>query len=203
MTPTPGPTYANFSRLEKGMSQEQVEQLLGKPNGNDGDLMMERLIFVLETPDSNPEPAMLLFWRSHNEDQSIVGCDRDSQLMHSLWNGIRDERRDFEKLRDRLPWIANKSPQMVFKINLNTVIGLKHAPSLKRCVGKNSFEHLWKVINLIPFVYRPGRRASEPVLLSWVRNGNRNASTRKCQIVVPWALEASPRDMNFVENLCP
>jgi hypothetical protein len=122
MTPTPGPTYANFSRLEKGMSQEQVERLLGKPNGNDGDLMVERVIFGLEAPDVNPEPEIFLFWRSHNEDQIIVAFDRDGQLMHSLWNGIRDERRDWEKLRDRLPWIANKPPQMVFKINLNTVI---------------------------------------------------------------------------------
>jgi hypothetical protein len=112
MTPTPGPTYANFSRLEKGMTQEQAERLLGKPNGDEGDLVWQRLIpgFL------PPEPAIFLFWRSDNEDPIMVAFDRDGQLMYSLWNGNRDERRDLEKVRDRLPWIANKPPQMKFKI---------------------------------------------------------------------------------------
>src|SRR5436190_7271555 len=81
LPPTPGPTYANFSRLEKGMTREQVERLLGKPNAGEE-------------------------YETVEEDFITVHFDQEGRVRECFWNGMEDGRGGWEKMRDRMPFIA-------------------------------------------------------------------------------------------------
>jgi hypothetical protein len=104
--PTPGVTYANYSRIETGMSREQVNALLGPPRRQGKGAGM----FV------NPEDAEPgIAWARWNrgEDEVIVQYDEDDRVIACAWNFIMDQRNGWEKLRDRTPFIAKEPPQIL------------------------------------------------------------------------------------------
>jgi len=112
--PTPGVTYANYSRIEAGMTRAQVEALLGKPNSN------ERFVFfgfggVLRTIDTND--ASWVHWQSKAGDQLSIDFDTNDCVRATTWNGWEDDRTDLEKLRDRLPWRAKRPPTMLYIVD--------------------------------------------------------------------------------------
>ena len=87
--PTPGVTYANYSRLEKGMSREQVKAILGEPS---------------VAPKNAP-----YFWE--NESGDMVWIVHEHGLVKAaLWNGMPDHRTALEKLRDRFPLLTCDPP---------------------------------------------------------------------------------------------
>jgi outer membrane protein assembly factor BamE (lipoprotein component of BamABCDE complex) len=77
---TPGVTYANYSRLEKGMTRDEVETVLGKPTQ-----------IVCKTRSA---------WK-HASDSIWVDFDKDGRVRASAWNDRRDTRTSLQKLRDR------------------------------------------------------------------------------------------------------
>src|SRR5262245_50193020 len=101
LPPTPGVTYANYSRIEKGMTRAQVVQLLGEPNKLEG---FRRTLHERETG------ARSMFWHTAEDDTVEVVLDGVGLVELMAWNGISDDRTGLEKLRDRLPWIARKPP---------------------------------------------------------------------------------------------
>src|SRR5262249_16416985 len=102
-------TYANYSRIENGMTREQVEALLGPPNSA-ADLYVglrtERLL-PADVEDPNPN---WLFWRTEDGARVEVLFDENARADTAMWNAWPDERNSLEKLRDRLPWIARNPP---------------------------------------------------------------------------------------------
>ena len=96
LPPTPAVTYANYSRIEKGMTREQVEQLLGKPMQDRGFMQWQ--------------PGASLYWRTENGDHVEVGFDADGHVECATWNAEIESRTFLEKLRDRFPFIAHEPP---------------------------------------------------------------------------------------------
>ena len=88
MPPKPGVNYKNFSRIEKGMTQQQVEQLLGKAK-------------VKRQQD--------WYWVSELNDVAVE-FDADGRVVQLSWNGWPEERTWLQKLRDRIPWLARTPP---------------------------------------------------------------------------------------------
>jgi hypothetical protein len=109
--PTPGATYANYSRIENGMSRDDVVRLLGEPNEKGAFFLLFPVDFT-----KDPFPPVRLFWRSGNGDYIDVGLDGDGRVIHMAWNGELDQRSGIEKLRDRLPWLARKPPPFLTEI---------------------------------------------------------------------------------------
>ena len=108
LPPTPGVTYANYSRLEKGMTRRQVEDLLGKPNGQ----ALPWIAFEGSGRDENSH------WH-HEDDTLSIRFDENDCVVDTMWNGQSDDRNGLEKLRDRLPWLAKQPPRMLsIKVNL-------------------------------------------------------------------------------------
>lgn len=91
LPPTPGVTYANYSRIEKGMTRDDVIALLGST-------WMEG-------------PPMRWQWQSADDHDVWVDFDHEGRVVRSAWNGIAEERSDLERLRDRLPFVARKPPR--------------------------------------------------------------------------------------------
>lgn len=119
LPPTPGPTYANFSRLENGMTQVQIERLLGKAEEKVPVLGVDHVFVALDIRDDENVPVDRLTWQTSDGDLVIVGLDKEGQMIYAAWNGAPDERSSVAKFRDRLPWIAKKPA--VGRINLNSV----------------------------------------------------------------------------------
>jgi len=92
LPPTPGVTYANYSRIEMGMARAQVDALLGSPEPH---------------ADDGPPDRDWYCWRSADGDLVTIGFDKNNGVESAHWNELRDERSRLEKLRDRLPWIAH------------------------------------------------------------------------------------------------
>ena len=91
LPPTPGITYANYSRIEHGMTREQVQLLLGEP------------MFIRDETH--------WFWtRDGNIVRIMIRFDERGLVTTITWNGVDDERTAFDKVRDRLPWIAREPP---------------------------------------------------------------------------------------------
>src|SRR6476469_2144423 len=86
--PTPGVTYANFSRIEMGMPREQVESLLGKSNGERGD----------DWPPFGVRALNETGWASwqHGDDFASVHFDDKDRVTIMTWNGWSDERTAWE-----------------------------------------------------------------------------------------------------------
>jgi len=97
LPPEPGVTYANYSRIEKGMTRAQVKALLGEPS-------VERNNHWLWY--SSPFNPIL--------DQAHIQFDETGLVTEASWNGSLDGRTALEKLRDRLPWIAREPPGPMF-----------------------------------------------------------------------------------------
>src|SRR5262245_58689965 len=78
--PTPGVTYANYSRIEKGMTREQVERLLGQP--------LDPTAFrrIKRSEDSNS----FLFWRTETDDDVEVFLDHNGCVAMTAWNHSMD-----------------------------------------------------------------------------------------------------------------
>jgi hypothetical protein len=94
LPPAPGITYANFSRIEKGMTREQVEALFGA---------------------SSRAPRFSgRYWESEAGDSIWITYDERGQVEEAHWNGWPDKRTSLEKLRDRLPLIARDPPGPAF-----------------------------------------------------------------------------------------
>ena len=93
LPPPPGATYANYSRIEKGMTRGEVEALLGEPRVN------ERI----------DEHAQIT-WRNEDGDRINVDFDKNGLVMGSAWNGREENRTSLERLRDRVPFLARKPP---------------------------------------------------------------------------------------------
>src|SRR5262245_45910523 len=93
---TPGVTYANYSRLDRGMTGEQVVKLLGEPT-------------VAEPfRGTKVDSVSHLVWLK-DDDEIEVFLENDA-VTRIAWNYEWDERSMLEKLRDRLPWIARHPP---------------------------------------------------------------------------------------------
>ena len=103
LPPTPGVTYANFSRLEKGMAREQVEALLGESNLDVAEF--EHLLF----PRRDVAGGHSLYWCGDGGDTLTIRFDEQSHVLDTTWNGWQDDRNDLEKLRDRLPGWQKKA----------------------------------------------------------------------------------------------
>jgi outer membrane protein assembly factor BamE (lipoprotein component of BamABCDE complex) len=86
----PGVTYANYSRIEKGMTRDEISALLGKIDQDGSDSI----------------------WQSDKTgDMVIVMFDEEDRVNQSYWNGNFENRNTFRKLLDRLPWIGNPPPE--------------------------------------------------------------------------------------------
>lgn len=101
MPPTPGVTYANYSRLAKGMTREQVDALLGKPN--------PEFLFIMPAPEHNPGNKHVA-WGDPEGDIITASFDALGTLEGAFWNGNADERSGVRKLMDRIPWLARPAP---------------------------------------------------------------------------------------------
>jgi hypothetical protein len=112
MPPTPGVTYANYSRIEIGMPREKVEALLGTPS-----LAAERgdLVIDIRSFDSGDKTPDWFYWRNEDSDHVQILFDESGRVRIAHWNGWPDERNGLEKLRDRLPWIAKNPPKAMLR----------------------------------------------------------------------------------------
>src|SRR5262245_54503302 len=86
--PAPGVTYANFSRLEQGMTRSQVEACLGKPNEGPGSQIgpmgePDRFAVLNEPGWSN--------WQNEAGDFVSVKFDGDDRANVMTWNGWTDD----------------------------------------------------------------------------------------------------------------
>jgi hypothetical protein len=119
LPPTPGVTYANFSRIEKGMTQEEVERLLGKPIESKVKkrfpLERERAVFVPAVEQK--QGGTTIYWESQASDQVEIEFDHAGLVATTYWNSWLDERRPLEKLRDRVPWLAKEPPSILIEIS--------------------------------------------------------------------------------------
>jgi outer membrane protein assembly factor BamE (lipoprotein component of BamABCDE complex) len=88
--PTPGITYANYSRIEKGMSRAEVEALLGKPKEKSS-----------------------IIWENADDDLVTVVFDRNGKVESAAWNHWPDDRNALQKLMDRLPWFQKPPPPRI------------------------------------------------------------------------------------------
>ena len=93
--PTPGVSYANYSRIEIGMPRSNVEALLGKPIVGRGSMLVSH-------------------WRTETADHVVVNFDEKNRVESLTWNLRIEERTTWEKLRDRLPLFARKPPEAVY-----------------------------------------------------------------------------------------
>jgi outer membrane protein assembly factor BamE (lipoprotein component of BamABCDE complex) len=98
LPPTPGVTYANYSRIEKGMTHDDVVALLGSTS--------------MEGVEFRP----MLMWQAPDHNEIWIDFDRDGRVVRSVWNGIAEERSALERLRDRLPFVARKPPPPMFDV---------------------------------------------------------------------------------------
>ena len=90
LPPTPGVTFANYNRIEVGMTREEVEAVLGKPN--------ERI------DDS-------AIWKSEAGDVVTIDFDANGDVDCYGWNFERgDERSVLQKMLDRAPLFAKPPP---------------------------------------------------------------------------------------------
>src|SRR5262245_7209905 len=81
LPPTPGITYANYSRIETGMTREQVELLLGQPNLDDGEF---RNLFF---PFPGVPHGQASFWRGDERDIVAIAFDPDNDFVAAMsWN---------------------------------------------------------------------------------------------------------------------
>src|SRR5262245_4700416 len=76
--PTPGPTYANYSRIEKGMTRQQVRALMGEPSFE---------------PQNNLDE-----FGNKNGDIIQIYYDDEGHVAMLLWNLVWDDRTALEKL---------------------------------------------------------------------------------------------------------
>jgi outer membrane protein assembly factor BamE (lipoprotein component of BamABCDE complex) len=91
LPPPQGITYANFSRIQMGMTRDEVVAILGRPNVQDH--------------------AGGCAWRNDDGDTIIIEFDR-AGLVHSFaWNDFPEDRNVWQKLRDRVPWLAKPPPR--------------------------------------------------------------------------------------------
>jgi outer membrane protein assembly factor BamE (lipoprotein component of BamABCDE complex) len=101
LPPTPGVTYSNYSRLEKGMTRAQLEALLGEPDpalqgfGPDGDTSF--------------------LWESAEHDSVWITFDPNGLTKSYTWNHTNDERNSFQKAMERLPWFSKPPPPPIRK----------------------------------------------------------------------------------------
>lgn len=100
LPPTPGVTFANYSRIEVGMTREQVIGFLGEPQVNEVAVNAGFSIAV---------------WNSGQEIEIEVQFDKEGRVEACAWNHRIDMRSSWEKLRDRLPFIAKGPPHLVRK----------------------------------------------------------------------------------------
>jgi hypothetical protein len=107
LPPTPGVTYANFSRIEKGMTREQVEQLLGRPATRE---RINSFTWRAHERDIGGLGGNRDVWLSESDDHASAFFNQDGQVTDAVWNFWSDDRTTLEKLRDRLPWIAKPPP---------------------------------------------------------------------------------------------
>jgi hypothetical protein len=110
--PTPGITYSNFSRLEQGMTRRQVEALLGQSNakthGLEGNIAFPFAVLPA-TGWTN--------WQNEAGDSVSIHFDADDCVNLTTWNSWSDDRTRWEKLRDRLPWVAKPPPAVLYLID--------------------------------------------------------------------------------------
>src|SRR5262245_1951927 len=93
MPPAPGVTYANYGRLEKGMTRDEAAAILGRPNlQNNADGMA---------------------WRNDDEDTVIIEFDKSDRVKWFAWNDWPEERTLWQKLRDRVPMFAKPPPSRI------------------------------------------------------------------------------------------
>jgi hypothetical protein len=104
---TPGVTYANFSRIEPGMTRSEVQAILGPPSMAvlRGDLAID--LRILEDGKQIPDSY---YWQCEIGEQVQIHFDKNDRVTTMHWNGSLESRNAWEKLRDRLPWIAKKPP---------------------------------------------------------------------------------------------
>lgn len=94
---SPGVTYRNYSRLEKGMTKNEVEAILGPP--------------------SNDRPTLIgrgtgrtsISW-GDEVDIVWIYFDEGGRANAATWNGILETRSGWQKLMDRVPWLAKDPP---------------------------------------------------------------------------------------------
>lgn len=107
LAPTPGVTYANFSRIEIGMARSDVVAIMGPPSLAlvNGDLFedLRRFSDGKEIPDS-------YYWHQSGDGQAQIHFDNNDRVTMLFWDGWQDDRQGWQKLRDRLPLIAKKPP---------------------------------------------------------------------------------------------
>ena len=109
MPPAPGLTYANFSRIDTGMTRAEVVVILGPPSMAilRGDIVEDLRIF-----DDGTEIPNSYYWRRTKYGQAQVHFDKNDRVTDVYWDGWHDNRNAMEKLRDRLPWIAKEPPKL-------------------------------------------------------------------------------------------
>ena len=108
--PTPGVTYANYSRLEMGMTREQVEALLGVPSLTSG---VGGQWLQVRPPEERDKQPSWYYWRPEDRGDVLIQFDKNDRVNLATWNGWPEDRNGLEKLRDRLPGIAKNPPEAV------------------------------------------------------------------------------------------
>src|SRR5262245_1337053 len=81
LPPTPGVTYANYNRIEKGMTRADVERLLGEPH------QME---------------ATNCVWFGNEMNDLFVVFDENDRVKAMGWNGRIDVRSPLQRWTDRI-----------------------------------------------------------------------------------------------------
>lgn len=116
--PTPSVTYANFSRLDKGMSRDEVEGYLGKSNSVRGRQVGSGSMEVLDVfaIDLLNEPGWSN-WQNDAGDFVSIQFNKNDRVSQMTWNGWSDDRTSWEKLRDRIPWIGKKPPAVLILVD--------------------------------------------------------------------------------------
>jgi outer membrane protein assembly factor BamE (lipoprotein component of BamABCDE complex) len=109
LRPAPGLTFANFSRIDTGMTRAEVVAVLGPPSMAilRGDIVEDLRIF-----DDGKVIPNSYYWRRAKHGQAQVHFDKNDRVTDLYWDGWHDDRNAMEKLRDRLPWIAKEPPKV-------------------------------------------------------------------------------------------
>ena len=69
------------------MTPNQVERLLGKPNGKVAVLELDHVFLALEMRDDESAPVSRMTWQTPDGDLIVVGLDKEGQMIYAAWNG--------------------------------------------------------------------------------------------------------------------
>jgi hypothetical protein len=104
MLPRPGISKANFDRLRQGMTQEDVEVVLGPPSGTSPSRPIPGYAeMAYRTWHGGGKEKRTFCWEGGSRT-IIVGFQASGQVCWAVWYAVPPGGTPFDRLRRLLPW---------------------------------------------------------------------------------------------------